>query len=370
MKATVTLWKRDIPLKRPFKTALRTVSTVEDLVVEIQMDGVAGYGSAAPTVAITGDSVERIVDSVATEFVPAVQSFSGSLLDDPSAVLAGKTFSSTSARYMAESALYDLAGMANNRSVARMLGGVVRNKLKNDITISLNSPQEMAADALDAVRQGISILKLKVGTDARLDLERLDSICDVISDTTVLRLDANQAWTVEDARLLLKEFERRQYPIDLIEQPVRAKDIDGMAEIRNFSPYPVMADESLFNVKDARLLIQRHAADILNIKLAKCGGFAEALEICRLAEDAGLECMLGCMMEGPIGIVAASNLAVSQQVITRVDLDCPLLYQRPVGAYSTQFASDSIDYVEHPGLGISDVALPSPPVNQVWKIEV
>jgi L-alanine-DL-glutamate epimerase-like enolase superfamily enzyme len=203
-----------------------------------------------------------------------------------------------------------------------------------------------------------------------MDLRRLDSVCEAITDTTVLRLDANQAWNVEDARFLLHEFEKRKYPIDVIEQPVPAKDLDGLRWIREFSPYPVMADESLFNAADAVALIEHGAADILNIKLAKCGGFLDALNICRLAEDAGLECMLGCMMEGPVGIVAACNLAVSQQVITRVDLDCPVLYEQLPGNYSTRFEADRIVYAEADGLGIEDAALTGLRVHKLWEVGI
>lgn len=369
MKASVRLWRRDISLKRPFKTALRTVSAVEDLVLEISIDGQSGYGSAAPTVAITGDSIERMSRSIERDAVPMLRGWSGTILE-PALILANRKFESTSARFMTESALFDLAGVSSDRSVASMLGGVVRSELPNDITISLNSPDEMAADAADAVGQGVSILKLKVGNDTRQDMERLDAICHVISDSTVLRLDANQAWNVEEARFLLKEFEKRGYPIDVIEQPVPAKELDGLRRITEFSPYPVMADESLFNADDAVALIALHAADILNIKLAKCGGFLEALKICRLAEDAGLECMLGCMMEGPVGIVAACNLAVSQRVISRIDLDSPLLYDRPAGRYSTRFEADRIVYTEASGLGIEDAALDEANAHLLWEIDL
>lgn len=367
MKAIVRLWHRDIPLKRPFKTALRTVSCVEDLVLELVVDGVSGYGSAAPTVAITGDSAERISRSLERDAMQMFKDWDGVRLE-PDFMMSGRTFESSSARYMVESALFDLAGVVSGRSVASLLGGVRQPVLSNDITISLNSPEEMAADAADAISRGVSILKLKVGNDTAMDLRRLDSICGVITDATVLRLDANQAWNVDEARFLLHEFEKRKYPIDVIEQPVPAKDLDSLRRIRESSPYPVMADESLFNADDAATLIKLHAADILNIKLAKCGGFLDALDICRLAENAGLTCMLGCMMEGPIGIVAACNLAASQRVITRIDLDCPLLYEQLPGVYSTRFETDRIVYTDAVGLGIEDVALTGPYVRKLWEI--
>src|SRR5699024_2266314 len=125
--------------------------------------------------------------------------------------------------------------------------------------------------------------------------------------------------------------------IELVEQPVYAKDIKGLKFVTDNVSIPVLADESVFSLEDAINIIENRAADMVNIKLMKTGGIYNALKICNIAEVYGIECMLGCMMESKIGLTAASHLAGGKKVITkrseehtselqsRFDLVCRLL---------------------------------------------
>jgi len=115
--------------------------------------------------------------------------------------------------------------------------------------------------------------------------------------------------------------------IQLVEQPVQAHDFEGMKFVTDNIPVPVLADESVFSYKDAVKLIQMHAADWINIKLMKTGGIDPAMRIASLAEEFGINCMIGCMMEGPIGISAAVHLGCGRSQIGLADLDVPSMYK-------------------------------------------
>src|SRR5690606_24328242 len=141
-----------------------------------------------------------------------------------------------------------------------------------------------------------------------------------------LRLDANQGWTAKQAVAAMHALERAGIVPELLEQPVRAADIEGLKYVTGRVQAPVMADESVFDPAQTLDLLQRRAADIINIKLMKTGGLSSALRIADLAALHGVECMIGCMIESAIPVAAAVHLAAARPgTITRVDLDGPAL---------------------------------------------
>jgi L-alanine-DL-glutamate epimerase-like enolase superfamily enzyme len=355
-----SLFHRQIPLKIPLKTALRTVNCVDDLVFVVEADGLIGYGSTSPTVAITGDSIESISETTRTKICPSLKH-----TEKDNLIYTG----CTSANSMVETALYDIWGKRENKSIASLLGQTT-NHLISDLTISLNSPEEMVREALIAVKEGFSILKIKVGGDLNEDRRRLEAICAALPSSVRLRLDANQGWDEATAIKIIKEYEKKGYPIDLIEQPLPAYELLGMANVRKSVGIPILADESIFNAKDVKRILEHGSADIINIKLAKCGGITEALTMCKLAEEAGIPCMIGCMIEGPIGILAACHLAASQRIITRIDLDCPMLYKELPGTYATRFKGQDISIGTAPGLGILDCNLEGEATKRLWTLNL
>ena len=166
-----------------------------------------------------------------------------------------------------------------------------------------------------------------------------------------LRVDANQGWTPDEAVRVLERFVADGLPLDLVEQPVARDDLAGLARVRAASPVPIMADEAVWGVEDARRIIALGAADMLNIKLAKTGGLGEALAVADLAEEAGLTCMVGAMMEPRIGIAAGAHLAFAHPAITMVDLDPPAWFASPLPAGG--FQDDGVlRLTGGPGLGL------------------
>ena len=235
----------------------------------------------------------------------------------------------------------------------KLLGGG-RNTLVTDITISVNAPEVMAKDTADALARGYETLKIKVGENPALDLARLKAVRAAAPDATI-RIDANQAWTPRQAVRLLENMQAEGLNIELVEQPVKAKDLDGLQFVTANSPVPVMADESMFSPADALKIMQLHAADYVNIKLMKCGGLSNALRIVSAAEVYGVECMIGCMLEAKVSVTAAAHLACAKGAITRIDLDGPALCASDPVAGGASFNGKYIELSDAPGLGISGI---------------
>ena len=173
--------------------------------------------------------------------------------------------------------------------------------------------------------RGYETLKIKVGANPALDVERLKAVRRAVGGGVGIRIDANQAWKPKQAVSLLNQMQEQGLEIELVEQPVHAHDLEGMQYVTQRSYVPVLADESVFSPEDAVKIMQMGAADLINIKLMKCGGLYNALKIASAAEIYGVECMIGCMLEAKISVNAAAHLACARNIITRVDLDGPAL---------------------------------------------
>ena len=356
MKITqIRLGKLSVPLRVPFKTALRTVERVEDIVVELHTDtGAVGYGEAPPTGPITGDTTGGIVGGLVELIAPALI---GQEVDDFEAVTARVQKAgvhNTSAKAAADMALWDLYGQLHGIPVHKLLGGA-RRQLVTDITISVNPPEQMARDARDAVARGYDCLKVKVGADPALDTARLAAVRRAVGDKICIRIDANQAWTPRQAVRILNEMQDKGLGLELVEQPVPAADLEGLAYVTRHSWVPVMADESVFSPADALRIFQTRAADYVNIKLMKCGGLTNALRIVSAAEVCGVECMIGCMLEAKIAVNAAIELACARSVITKVDLDGPVLCSVDPVEGGAQFDERIITVSDAPGMGIRGI---------------
>lgn len=350
----IQLYQQTTPLKTPFKTALRRVDVLESLIVTVTADnGFIGYGAASPTAAVTGETTPSLLSAIRDYIAPAIleKQLSEALLS----AIEGSIAHNTTAKAAVEMAIYDLLAQEANLSLTQYLGGDNESYLKNDITISMNSHAEMSKDVKNSLEKGITIFKIKLGGSIREDIARIDAIASVC-DKSILRLDANQAWTLDTAKEILLHCTKKGYSIELIEQPFKYFDLESMKQLKNLHTIPILADESVFDSHDAKRVISAGCADYINIKLAKCGGITEAITINTIAEKAGINCLMGCMLESPIGIIAAAHFAAAFKNITMYDLDAVTLLQYNPIVSSTIFTPDGI-YVNSNrfGLGITDI---------------
>lgn len=356
MKITkIRLGKISVPLRVPFKTAVRSVSSVEDVIVEIHTDtGAIGYGEAPPTGAVTGDTAGAIIGAIQDHIAPTILGREVDDFENLMLAVQGCILKNTSAKAAVDMALWDLYGQLYNIPIYKMLGGS-RNKIVTDITISVNDPEEMARDARNAIDRGYDCLKCKVGKDAPLDLRRLQAIRAEVGKDVKIRIDANQGWKPKEAVRILGQMEDAGLDIEFVEQPVAQHDLTGLKYVTDNVTIPVMADESVQNAADALTIMQMRAADLVNIKLMKAGGLYNALKIASAAEVYGVECMLGCMLEAKVSVNAAIHLACAKQIITKIDLDGPVLCTEDPILGGAVFCEKDITVSDEPGLGIKGI---------------
>lgn len=356
MKITdIKIGEISVPLKTPFKTALRTVNSVEDIIVEVHTDtGHIGYGEAPPTGVITGDTKGAIVGALKDHIIKNLIGMDIENFEELMLKLNSCVVGNTSAKAAVDIALYDLYGQSYNAPLYKMLGGY-KKEIITDITISVNSPEEMARDSIDAVKRGFKTLKIKVGKDSVIDLQRMKAIRDAIGYDVKLRIDANQGWKAKEAVYALRKMEDAGLDIEFVEQPVPADDIDGLKFVTDNVSIPVLADESVFSPENALNILQKRAADFINIKLMKTGGLYNALKICSIAEIYGVECMIGCMLEAKVSVNAAVHLAAAKSIITKIDLDGPVLCSEDPVEGGVLFDEYKITLNNDPGLGVKKV---------------
>ena len=344
-----------IPLRTPFRSALRTVERVEDVVLRLHAeDGRVGHGSAPATPQITGDTHASIIADLRARLLPALLEGGGEL----PALLArvqAQADTGVSARAAAEVALHDLAAQERGLPLFRYLGGS-QCELETDLTISVDALPKMLEDVREALARGFTALKIKLGKDAGEDIERVRAIAGLVGTRARLRLDANQGWSAGQAIRVMQALEAEGIDAELLEQPVGAKDLDGLAQVAAAIRTPVMADESVFAPAQVDAIASRGAARILNIKLVKAAGIGPAMAIAQAARRHRLECMMGCMLESPIGVAAAAHVAAAcADVVTRVDLDGPSLCRFDPVRSNVAFDGPAIRLGEAPGLGIVEI---------------
>ena len=345
-----------VPLKTPFKTALRTVDKVEDIVVMVHTDdGRVGYGEAPATAVITGDTHGSIVDAIRHYIAPRLIGQDIADLNRVTKLIQDTMEKNTSAKAAVEIAVYDLWGQLYGAPLYKLLGGG-DPVISTDITISVDYIDKMVADSVAAVERGFESLKIKVGKDIGVDIERVRAIYAAVEDRALLRLDANQGWTAKEAVYALHALEDAGVRLELVEQPVKARDLEGMRYVTERVHTPIMADESVFGPAEVMELIRMRAADIINIKLMKTGGISNAIRIADIAGLYGIDCMIGCMLETSISVAAAVHVAVAKSdVITKVDLDGPSLCSYDPVEGGVHFNESEISISDAPGLGIRDI---------------
>ena len=330
MKITaITLKIEKIPLKTPFITALRRVEHVENLRICIHTDTpYIGLGAAPATKAITGEDLKSIQSTIKNIITPKLIGLPFKL-DTLLSLLHSACEGNSSAKAAVDMALYDLAAMQQQQNLLEYLGGKP-TPLETAVTISLNPVDKMVEEAGIAYGRGYHILKIKVGGDDGEDLARIQAIRKKLPQAKLL-IDANQAWSVSETLKIIKAL--KPLNIELIEQPLKGDDLEGLKQITVQSPIPILADEAVFTLDDAKRVISQKAAHLINIKLMKCGGISKAIEIIEYCQSQNIKCMMGSMLEGPTSIALTTQLVMAyREAFSYIDLDSPLLYKKiPTG---------------------------------------
>lgn len=349
-----------VPLHTPFTTALRTTSTAESLVVElVDSDGARGYGEAPQTWRVTGDS---LAGARACLEGPLRDVLVGAPLD-PWAIaprISAAVVGNTSAKAAADVALHDLAARRAGRPLADHLAGQAEGRatprrLPTDVTVAAGEVDALVDTALARVAEGFGVLKLKVGTGGLADVERVCAVRQAVGPDVVLRLDANQGWDARTAVEVVRALEDAGTAVELVEQPTPADDLEALAYVTRHVETPVMADESVFGLRQLVEVIRADAADMVNVKLAKAGGLTPALELLDVAARHGLGTMVGSMMETHVGVGAVAALAAARGTSVVSDLDAAWWLAGSACAGGVAYDAGDVVQPDRPGLGIDAV---------------
>lgn len=342
------------PLTHPFVTAQHTVTEMLTVKVTVTLvNGQVGYGAATANEVVTGDTLSSLRAVIDEVLAPQLIGCDLHHWEATLALIQRAIHGNTPAKAGVELALWDLRAQRFGVPLAELLGGD-GTQVVTDWTVSIAPLDEMAARAREIVAAGFRAIKIKVGSpDIQVDIDRIKAVASAVPVGFALRLDANQGWRVREAITCIREIDALGYNIQFVEQPVLAADIDGLAAVTAASPLPIMADEAVFTPEDAERLLQMRACDYLNIKLMKTGGLANAERINALAEQHGVACMIGCMIESRVSLSAAVAFAAAHRNVIFADLDAAFMERNPErGGFDAQ--KDTLTVLSVPGLGFAE----------------
>lgn len=345
----ISFKKAEFAFNKPFEIAFAVLYGFETMVLRIDTDeGIVGYGEAGPLEYVTGDNLDTCM-VIAAEFRKKLIGMDPRSIQSIHRVMDSMYHGHTSIKAAFDIACYDIAAKKAGVPLYRYLGGD-NPFIESDVTIGISSPKEMAKDCLEWKNKGFRILKIKLGHDIETDLKRIKAIRQAVGEDVILRVDANQGWSVKDT--LQIEPLLRELKVELIEQPVKDTDFEGLKRITDRSLLPIAADESCHLPKDALRLASMRACDGMNIKLMKCGGIEPAVRINAIAEAADLFCMIGCMGESVIANTAAMHLAAAYRNIAKIDLDITFFSHCDWITGGFESEGGKIRLLEQPGIGI------------------
>ncbi|PIC96035.1 dipeptide epimerase [Sporosarcina sp. P26b] len=351
MKITsVEVFAIRLPLKIPFIISYHTYYDMPSIIVKVHTDnGLIGYGEGTPDEHVTGETWESVFEVLTKTIAPAVLHRNPFDIEKIHDVMNKTIINSTTAKAAIDIACYDIMGKATQQPVYNLLGGRYHNHLEVPKVISILSPEIMASQATAAIEEGYSMLKLKVGTDKKLDIKRIQAVRDAVGPDVAIKVDANQGWeTSADSLYVLDQI--KDCRIDWIEQPVVASDIEGLLEIKQKTNIPVMIDEGLHGTKEMYEITLKRAVDMMNIKLMKCGGLFPAVQLVHQAELSGYTCQVGSMVESAIASAAGLHISLAKKRIKSNELVGPLMFSEDLAKLDFQIPFVYLHDV--PGLGI------------------
>ena len=328
----IDLYLLQIQLCMPIKHYLAERTHSENLVVKVVTDsGVVGFGEGIARQYVTGEVMESSLRFLQDHLIPQLNGFHPSGPPDLIEALAELLSEDNRAQAPAaccalELAILDAAGKTWSQSVAQMLGGGDQPLIYSAV-IPMMSPPSFHR-LLHLIRDmEMSFVKIKVGNDR--DTEVLSLAREILGHEVDLRVDANGAWSSEEAQKRIAAM--MAYGISAVEQPVPKEDIQGLKRVSQQVEIPIIADESLCLERDAKKLTSLDACQVFNLRLSKCGGILAANRLYEIARKKAIAAQLGCQV-GETGILSAAGrqLASSRK----------LLYLE--GSYSSYLLQDDI----------------------------
>jgi L-alanine-DL-glutamate epimerase-like enolase superfamily enzyme len=342
-------WLVEMPLRVPYEIAFQRVEVATNIFLRLETaEGLRGYGCAAPDLDITGEdsgAVAAVLRDIALPALRGADPLAMALvmerLEEP---LAG--FPSAAAAV--DMALYDLLGKRANLPLYKLLGGY-RSCIMTSVTIGILPLAETVAAAREFMAKGFGCLKLKGGLDPDDDVARTLAVRQAVGPDVELRFDANQGYTEEQALHFVTQV--KSADLELLEQPTPGGRLDILGRVTAGADLPIMADESLMNLRDAFRLARGDLVDMVNVKLMKVGGIGQALLVNAVARAARLDVMVGCMDEAALAIAAGLHYALARPNVAYADLDGHLDLMDDPSHGALRLESGWLYPTKYPGLG-------------------
>jgi L-Ala-D/L-Glu epimerase len=327
---SIDLYHVLVPLKKPIRHASFERSTSDNLVVRVTLeDGTVGYGEGVPRSYVTGETIETTFAGLEKVDLPKILDHPADLaavvrrleaFEMPETLADPRGMAGNSARCALEMAVLDAYSRRENRSLGDAIRMVesAQGLLNSDPrpvrysgAITAETAKKEVISAWKMWIYGFHQTKVKVGVEGQDDPSRLARLRKILGRKMDIRIDANEAWSA--AELVDQVAPLLPFRPSALEQPVPHAEVDALAELRPRLGVPVMLDESLCGYPDAVQAVERKTADILNVRLSKCGGIIGSLKIMALAHRSGLGIQLGCH-PGETGILSAAGRQVASLI--------------------------------------------------------
>jgi o-succinylbenzoate synthase len=339
-----------IPLKTPFIISSGTQNDYFGVLLRLTTEeGLEGWGEAAPSENVTGETMESVKNALDKLVRPLVV---GRIAEDLESIMDTVEIAlpnQPGAWCALDLALHDLKGKKAKLPIKHLIGGY-RDNIPISFTVVIGTVDETLKSAQEYIDAGAKILKVKLGVNPEEDVARIKALRETFGNDIKITGDANQGYSVDQAIDTLNKISK--YDLEFVEQPVSAEDIKGLQRVHNSVEIPIMADEAARSANDVLKLVKTEAVDMINIKLMKCGGLRNAMKISNITEAAGIPCQIGCMIETGIAITGGTHLALGLKNIKYADLDGHTFLQYNI-VQDHQITSQGLNTISgRPGLGV------------------
>jgi L-Ala-D/L-Glu epimerase len=351
---SVKSWAADLGNTKPYTIAFKTIDEVNNAFVEIELEnGLTGIGAGNPSEYVTGESFEQCQAALAEKNLQFLVGRDIRELNQLTFEVWQKFLANPAARAALDIALYDAFTKFLNVPLVKFLGQKIQS-LPTSNTIGIKNVEETLKEAQEYGERGFKVLKVKLGIDLAEDIERIVKLREKFGKKFTIRIDANQGYDI--AKTIEFYNQTKHLDVELIEQPLPAKEIEKMRQLPAEIRKVLAADESLLTPKSALEIIKPPiATGIFNIKLMKCGGISQGLKIAEIGLHEGIDLFWGCNDESIVSITAALHLAFSCSNTKYIDLDGSLDLARDVVKGGFILKDGMMTCSDKPGLGVERI---------------